>query len=71
MPGTGRLFTMVPTNTAHPDHLILFTEVGEIQTMFRRAGWFPALEAVSSAGASASQDPRVSEVHIGIFGRAA
>jgi SAM-dependent methyltransferase len=36
--GSGRLFTMVPTNTAHPDHLVLYREVNEIRRLFNDAG---------------------------------
>jgi 2-polyprenyl-3-methyl-5-hydroxy-6-metoxy-1,4-benzoquinol methylase len=70
-PHTGRLFTMVPTNTALPDHLILFNEIAEIQAMYQRAGMFLDAEEVSSARAPANDDGRIPEVHVGIFGRAA
>lgn len=67
----GRLFTMVPTNTAHPDHLILFTKVDEIRAMFQRAAWATADECVQDAGAPIGDDARVPQVHVGVFRRAA
>ncbi len=73
-PGSGRLFTMVPTNTAHPDHLILFTQIEEIQAMFARARLQAADECVQAAGApagTAGQDTRIPMVHVGILRQAA
>ncbi|MBN1942528.1 MAG: class I SAM-dependent methyltransferase [Phycisphaerae bacterium] len=37
VPETGRLFTMAPTNTPHPDHLYHFRDVEEIRALFAQA----------------------------------
>jgi 2-polyprenyl-3-methyl-5-hydroxy-6-metoxy-1,4-benzoquinol methylase len=70
---TGRLFTMVPTNTAHPDHLVLFTHVREIQELFQRAGYETVEEQIVSAGmlTRPAATDRAPTLHLGIFAPAA
>jgi 2-polyprenyl-3-methyl-5-hydroxy-6-metoxy-1,4-benzoquinol methylase len=67
--GSGRLFTMVPTNTAHPDHLVLYREVDEIRALFRGAG-FSILEErdleQGSLGSDRSGGP-ASRLHLAIL----
>lgn len=70
---TGRLFAMVPTNTAHPDHLVLFNNVDEIRDMFVQAGLTLVEELVVAAGAGHAEHELQKEpmVYLGIFKRAA
>jgi ubiquinone/menaquinone biosynthesis C-methylase UbiE len=70
-PESGRLFTMVPTNTALPDHLVLFTEVDEIRDLYRRAGFTIVEECVASAASTGdlSAGAPVPMVHLGILAR--
>ncbi len=65
-PGTGRLFTMVPTNTAHPDHLVLFRSPKEIQAMYREAGYDVVEELVVAQGSLGAHD-RPALMHLGIL----
>jgi 2-polyprenyl-3-methyl-5-hydroxy-6-metoxy-1,4-benzoquinol methylase len=67
-PETGRLFTMVPTNTAHPDHLVLFRSVDEIRAMYTASGFAVAEELVLSQGnLGASEADDASFLHLGIL----
>lgn len=50
----GRLFTMVPTNLSHPDHLIHFTTVDEIRSIFDQAGLVSIDEQVISIDAEST-----------------
>jgi 2-polyprenyl-3-methyl-5-hydroxy-6-metoxy-1,4-benzoquinol methylase len=73
-PGTGRLFTMVPTNTAHPDHLIHFKKVEEIQAMYRDSGFEVKAECILSQGNLGSKSgdaDTASLLHLGVLARAA
>jgi 2-polyprenyl-3-methyl-5-hydroxy-6-metoxy-1,4-benzoquinol methylase len=66
---TGRLFVMVPTNTAHPDHLVLFNNVDEIRDMFAKAGLGLVEECVAAPEASHTEQElhREPMVYLGIF----
>jgi 2-polyprenyl-3-methyl-5-hydroxy-6-metoxy-1,4-benzoquinol methylase len=68
-PGTGRLFTMVPTNTAHPDHLVLFREVDEIRDLFRAAGFSVVEERDLEQGTLGADRPAgaASRLHLAIL----
>lgn len=70
-PHTGRLFTMVPTNTAHPDHLVLFTRVEEIQAMYRDAGFVIEDERIlhQTTAAAEHHEDVASHLHLGILSR--
>lgn len=71
-PQTGRLFTMVPTNTAHPDHLVLFRHVDEIRNLFAGVGFKVVAEIVASTknhSLKSTADSREPEVYVGIFKR--
>jgi 2-polyprenyl-3-methyl-5-hydroxy-6-metoxy-1,4-benzoquinol methylase len=69
VPRTGRLFTMVPANTAHPDHLVQFRHVDEIRKMLADSGFATVYEVVLPAvQASASTADDIHPIyHVGVF----
>jgi len=71
-PGSGRLFTMVPTNTAHPDHLVLFRETDEIRRLFRDAGFAIVEERDLEQGTLGVERPAgaASRLHLAILASA-